>query len=171
MGPHVANFITYLIEYGDLRLSDLVLIGHSLGAHIVGIAGKKLVNYNITKIVGLDPASPLFSLDNEDRRLAKGDADYVEVIHSNAGILGLSYPMGDASFYPNGGKSQPGCGWDPIYKCAHQRSYLYYAESIHNVDRFYAWQCESYDEIINGNCHVEDMSNIVFMGGEFGEKE
>lgn len=166
MGPHVANLIQFLIEYGNLNIDDTVLIGHSLGAHIVGIAGKSLKNHKLPKIIGLDPASPLFSLDNVDKRLDKSDAHYVEIIHSNAGFLGLSHPLGHASFYPNGGKKQPGCGWDLISVCAHSRSYIYYAESIYNDKRFYAWQCESYDEIVDGKCNVNDTTPIVLMGSE-----
>lgn len=54
------------------------------------------------KIVGLDPASPLFKYDDVDGRLAETDASYVEVIHTCAGTLGFSKPIGMASFYPNG---------------------------------------------------------------------
>lgn len=35
-------------------------------------------------------------------RLARGDADFVDIIHSDAGALGKSDPIGDADFYPNG---------------------------------------------------------------------
>lgn len=171
MGPKVAEFVHYLIDHGKMNIEKVVLIGHSLGAHIVGITGKKMQNHTLPKIVGLDPASPLFNLDELDRRLAKGDARYVEIIHSNAGILGLADPLGNASFYPNGGRSQPGCGWDLISKCAHQRSYMYYAESIHNSAGFFGWQCESYEDLLAGKCTVNDPIKIHPMGGEFGEKK
>lgn len=153
-----------------MDIEKVVLIGHSLGAHIVGIAGKKMLNHTLPKIVGLDPASPLFSLGNLDRRLAIGDARHVEVIHSNAGYLGLSSPIGNASFYPNGGTAQPGCGWDFFNACAHSRAYLYYAESIYNPVGFYGWQCESYEDLTAGKCHVEDALKYHPMGGKFENK-
>lgn len=171
MGVHVANFIRYLVDRAKLDTEKVILIGHSLGAHIVGISGKRMRNYTLPKIIGLDPASPLFSLENPDRRLAKGDARYIEIIHSNAGILGLATPLGNASFYPNGGKAQPGCGWDFINKCAHSRSYMYYAESIHSTVGFYGWQCKSYEDLLAGLCHVKDAMKFHPMGGELGEKE
>lgn len=40
-------------------MSDVVLIGHSLGAHIVGIAAKRIQSGRVPIIVGLDPAFPL----------------------------------------------------------------------------------------------------------------
>lgn len=38
------------------------------------------------------------------------DAEFVDVIHSCAGILGFKNPIGHIDFYPNGGGApQPGC--------------------------------------------------------------
>lgn len=66
------------------------------------VAGKKITRGKVGKIVGLDPASPLFKYNDVNGRLAKTDASYVEVIHTCAGTLGLTEPIGMASFYPNG---------------------------------------------------------------------
>lgn len=60
----------------------------------------------INKIVGLDPASPFFKYNDVTDRLADTDALYVEVIHTCAGTLGFSQPIGHASFFPNGGRAQ-----------------------------------------------------------------
>lgn len=48
-------------------------------------AGKNMVSGKIGKLVGLDPALPLFSVKAVDERLAITDADYVETIHTSAG--------------------------------------------------------------------------------------
>lgn len=40
--------------------------------------------------------------------ISRSDAKYVQVIHTNAGILGMQYQVGTADFYPNGGIRQPG---------------------------------------------------------------
>ena len=66
-------------------------------------------------MVGLDPAAPLFSIGNTDQRLDTTDAEFVDVIHTHSGYLidtGLSFvdPIGHVDFYPNGGRSQVGCG-------------------------------------------------------------
>lgn len=34
--------------------------------------------------------------------LSRGDAEFVDVIHTNNGALGKRDPIGDCDFYPNG---------------------------------------------------------------------
>lgn len=64
----------------------------------------------IPRITGLDPAFPHFSFDDDSRRLSSNDAEFVDVIHTDAGIFGVPFPVGQADFYPNGGSAlQPGC--------------------------------------------------------------
>lgn len=98
-----------MVQYNSLNLSDVVLIGHSLGSHIVGIAAKRIQSGRIPIIVALDPAYPLFSKSKHDERLAYTDADYIQVIHTSIGQLSIPYPIGHADFYPNYGSDQPGC--------------------------------------------------------------
>lgn len=80
-------------------------IGHSLGAHIVGSTGRNL-NYKTSKllprITGLDPANPCFNEGEALTGLSRGDAEFVDIIHSNPGVLGKRDSIGDADFYPNG---------------------------------------------------------------------
>lgn len=132
------------------------------------IAGKNIRSGKVAKIIALDPASPLFSVSNPSTRVASGDADYVEVIHTNGGRLGINYPIGDASFYPNGGSSQPGCGWDLTGACAHARSYFFLAESIVSDTEFRTYQCRSFDEVRRGRCIAHN--ELVRMGGEPGNQ-
>lgn len=91
------------------NFSRVSLIGHSLGAHISGAAGKRVRNGRINTIVGLDPAGPLFDANNPVNRLDRGDAEYVEVIHTDTNSFGIAFPIGHADFYPNGGTGMPGC--------------------------------------------------------------
>lgn len=45
-----------------------------------------------------------------DMRLSKDDAQFVDIIHSDAGISGIMASIGHIDFFPNGGKKfQPGC--------------------------------------------------------------
>lgn len=101
--------IDFLVARRGMNLESVFVVGHSLGAHIAGIAGHALHSGRLPIIVGLDPAYPLFKRDRTDSRLSVMDADYVQVIHTNGNNLGMRYPVGDADFYPNWGVTQPGC--------------------------------------------------------------
>jgi pancreatic triacylglycerol lipase len=110
----------------------------------------------------------LFTVDAPNDRLAANDAVYTEALHTNAGTLGFDQPITIASFYPNWGSTQPGlkfslkldffyfsfikgCGVDATGACAHERSNLFYSESI-NSNRFVARRCTGYTQIVNRNC-------------------
>ena len=77
------------MSYG-VSLDDLHLVGHSLGAHVVGIMGqtvKALGLGKLPRITGLDPAFPYYEFSGVDSKLSKDDADFVDVIHTNSGLL------------------------------------------------------------------------------------
>lgn len=104
VGRSLANIIDFLNQSFNLRFEDLTVVGFSLGAHVAGIAGKTVRRGRINTIVGLDPAGPLFDINRVDTRLDSGDAQYVEIIHSNGRYSGFGLPIGHADFYPNGKK-------------------------------------------------------------------
>ncbi|KAG7310543.1 hypothetical protein JYU34_003331 [Plutella xylostella] len=152
VGRHLTHFLNFLIDEG-VSMDDVHLIGHSLGAHVVGIAGAYVQKGPIDTITGLDPALPLFTVGNKDARLDKHDARHVEVIHTCGGYLGFASPLGHIDFYPNGGTRQPGCGIDYRGLCAHNRAHMFFAESITSDVEFTAVRCSSYDELYyTGSC-------------------
>uniref|UniRef100_A0A0E4C745 Lipase domain-containing protein n=4 Tax=gambiae species complex TaxID=44542 RepID=A0A0E4C745_ANOGA len=161
VGNVVSTFINFLQANTGITFASVSIAGHSLGAHAAGNAGFFQFG-RLNTIFGMDPALPLFSLDSNDR-LTLNDAQYVESIHTNAGLLGFDLPLGQASFYPNGGRTQPGCGVDITGACAHGRAYEFLAESIVSGG-FTSVRCGSYDEILTGNCSVQGASRP--MGGE-----
>lgn len=59
---------------------------------------------HLPKIIGLDPASVLFSIAKPNERLNSSDATYVETVQTSK--LGFLDPIGKVSFYPNGGVIQ-----------------------------------------------------------------
>lgn len=124
------------------------------------ILGKE-TNGTVHTIIALDPAGPLFFEINPNGRLNQGDAQYIEVIHTNAGFLGANYNLGDSDFWPNGGKSQPGCGTDLTGSCAHSRSHKYFTESL-TSNGFVSKSCDSYADYTEGFC--EDAQSAL-MGG------
>lgn len=68
-----------------------------------------LIQEYFSACIGLDPAGSYFSYTDPVVRLDPSDARFVDVIHTDAGLLGTSQNVGDVDFYPNGGSKQPGC--------------------------------------------------------------
>jgi len=60
-------------------------------------------------VEGLDPALPGFATLWLSAKLDPSDADFVDVMHTNAGTYGKIEPSGHADFYVNGGEVQPFC--------------------------------------------------------------
>lgn len=163
-GEVVARLLRMISEQTGADIRQMSAIGHSLGGHVAGFIGKNL-DGNLGSIVALDAALPLFSIDNPAGRTHVDDALYVESHHTNAGVLGFDLPIGDSNFYPNWGRSQPGCGADIGGGCAHARSNAFYAESITSTVGFFAIHCRDYQDILNQNC-VNTSGQNTFMGQE-----
>ncbi|KAG8171283.1 hypothetical protein JTE90_022951 [Oedothorax gibbosus] len=86
VGAEMGNFIVQLVEKNGLNVADVHIIGHSLGAHISGYAGKWVKNKlqkPVGRITGLDPAGEEFYHQIPGERLNIGDAAFVDVIHTN----------------------------------------------------------------------------------------
>lgn len=86
-------------------------------------------------------------------------------MHTNGGMLGFGKPLGQADFFPNFGRSQPGCGFDITGTCAHLRASEYFAESI-TSDGFIAQRCESFADINKNRCTVESPDELIIMSPE-----
>ncbi|XP_055598334.1 pancreatic triacylglycerol lipase-like [Uranotaenia lowii] len=162
VGIATSNMIDFLVNNRGLDREDVVVVGHSLGAHCAGNVGKGQAG-RLPTIIGLDPALPFFSGDMIDR-IKDTDAEYVEIIHTNGGVLGFMEPIGDADFYPNWGRIQPGCGPDVGGSCAHNRAVEFYVESITSSSGFAARQCASFQNIRDGVC--TETGETAHMGGE-----
>lgn len=52
---------------------------------------------------------PLFIMASNENKLDASDADFVDIIHTNALVQGKIERCGHADFYMNGGVMQPGC--------------------------------------------------------------
>ncbi|XP_071451660.1 pancreatic triacylglycerol lipase-like isoform X2 [Hetaerina americana] len=158
VGGLIAAFVEFLVRVAGVDVSDVHLSGYSLGAHVAGIAGKNirvLVGKKAGRITGLDPAGPLYSVLDRGSRLDRADANFVDVIHTCGGWLGMGDPIGHVDFYPNGGVlRQPGCSWDIVLAgtCSHGRSWEYFVESIPG-SRFSSGACATYVDYLRDNCN------------------
>ncbi|XP_064541150.1 vitellogenin-1-like [Drosophila montana] len=153
IGKHIAFGLAKLHDM--MPLIDIHLIGHSLGAHIMGSAGlefQRLTNRRVPRITGLDPAMPCFLKRSKFRSLSKGDAMLVDVIHTNPGFLGQRFPTGDIDFYPAGEDAlKPGC---LFIDCSHNRAFQYFAESVYprRERSFLAYKCRTTKELETKAC-------------------
>lgn len=133
VGYVISEFLDRLVELTGINPSNIHLIGHSLGAHVVGSCGyhfksgkigritgeriilkiKKRTTASVLKcfVLGLDPAAPGFEiLPLTTEKLDKENAEFVDVIHTAGGTLGYFQSLGHVDFFPNAGTApQPGC--------------------------------------------------------------
>ncbi|XP_076281158.1 pancreatic triacylglycerol lipase [Lasioglossum baleicum] len=134
---HVASFVNFLQSKCSLKPSTLKMIGHSLGAHAVSLAARTVSKPSqVSEVVALDPAKPMFEGNGPNDRVDRTHARNVQVVHTCAGFLGMNSAVGTSDFYANGGKNQPGCSNDLLGACSHGRSYEFFSESVENRKGF-----------------------------------
>ncbi|XP_064287486.1 pancreatic triacylglycerol lipase-like isoform X2 [Passer domesticus] len=193
VGAEIAYFINVLMEDYGYSPADVHIIGHSLGAHVAGEAGRR--RPGIGRITGLDPAQPYFQGTPIEVRLDKSDAEFVDVIHTDTAPtipnlgFGMRPAIGHLDFYPNGGVEMPGCDKNPVSQivdldgiwegtrdfvaCNHLRSYKYYSDSIIYPDGFLGYTCASYDLFQKGSCFpcpAEGCPNMGHYADKFKDK-
>ncbi|XP_077900498.1 pancreatic triacylglycerol lipase isoform X2 [Ictidomys tridecemlineatus] len=173
VGAEVAYFVDFLRTQLGYSPSNVHVIGHSLGSHAAGEAGRR-TNGAIGRITGLDPAEPCFEGTPELVRLDPSDAQFVDAIHTDGAPIvpnlgfGMSQTVGHLDFFPNGGIEMPGCqknilsqivdidgiweGTRDFAACNHLRSYKYYTDSIVNPTGFAAFSCASYSVFSANKC-------------------
>ncbi|KAK4876015.1 hypothetical protein RN001_012437 [Aquatica leii] len=170
VGTAIGYYLLKLNNGGKINLWKTHVISHSLGCHVAGFLGKFIyreTGRKIKRITGLDPAGPLFEFPfiGVNDRLSKGDSDFVDILHTDSGVLGFRSSIGDADYFANGGFAvQPGCKLPSIdnlheYVCSHQRSHQYFIESI-NSEKFIAKSCSSWSSYLLGFCKIN--ANVLF---------
>lgn len=123
---HVGQYVGLVLSVLDKLSSNGVnihVVGHSLGAHLVGVVGRtfeEAAGRKLARVTGLDPAGPSF-IDGPvieavpelmKARLNKNDAEFVDIIHTQGSLspavlhfdskFGDLNPLGHADFYPDG---------------------------------------------------------------------
>ncbi|XP_051472683.1 pancreatic lipase-related protein 2-like [Apus apus] len=184
VGAEVAYFLETLQKIFRYSPRETHLIGHSLGAHTAGEVGRRF--QGIRRITGLDPARPYFEGTSPEVRLDPSDANFVDVIHTNAANfptagLGIYNTSGHLDFYPNGGSVMPGCtdlipeikqsdfevnlaDVPVIGTCHHSRSHEYFLQSILYITGFLGYPCETYKAFESGDCFPCPREGCPMMG-------
>ncbi|XP_069755490.1 inactive pancreatic lipase-related protein 1-like [Narcine bancroftii] len=188
VGAEIVYFLDALQSNYNYTLPDIYLVGHGLGAHSAGEAGRR--KPGIARITGLDPVAPYFQNTPPEVRLDPTDAHFVDVIHTDGSLqspdkgFGITYPCGHVDFYPNGGENMPGCsknlistildvdgiweGTKNFLSCNHLRAIKYFTESIGSPDGFVAFRCASEEEFQAEQCFTCPPEGCPAMGYDVG---
>ncbi|XP_059048030.1 pancreatic lipase-related protein 2-like, partial [Achroia grisella] len=165
IGEYLGNFLIWLINTAGGNWDNVHLVGFSLGAHVVGNAGRQ-VDGRAARVTGLDPAGPKWH--GNSKALNKQSGQYVEAIHTDGGVFGILEPIAHADFYPNGGKNpQPGCCL--MSTCSHSRAYELFASSVLN-NSFKGRGCKDLDQAKSVKCNgsIFSMGNGIISKRGFG---
>ncbi|CAG7829682.1 unnamed protein product [Allacma fusca] len=182
VGQRVGEFIVYLKDNKYIRsYSSVHVIGFSLGSHVAGIAGNFVQtatngSESIGRITGLDPAGPGFISVPMKIRLDSGDADFVDIIHTNMGSVlfaqyGTPQKLGHVDFFPNGGSRQPACDVSLLTEytiprrlaCNHLKAAEYYKRSIQG-EVFRGCSCSTWGKFQQGACGCSQSNSTAVMG-------
>nr|XP_014091947.1 vitellogenin-1 [Bactrocera oleae] len=130
-GQMIGKALVQLTDEADVPQEIIHVIGQGIGAQVAGAAGrqyKRWTGHQLRRITALDPAKIFASNNNVLTGLARGDADFVDAIHSSTCGMGTRQRVGDVDFYVNGPASTaPGA--DNVLE-ATMRATRYYAESV-----------------------------------------
>lgn len=163
----IGDFSIFIQQTFQVDLKNFTCIGFSLGAHICGMTKMYLgEGKRMGKIIGLDPAGPLFDVNDPTMRLNNDSAEYVECIHTGH-YLGIRASICQADFFVNRGSHQPGCtnflGTD-IVTCSHLRAVLYFTETLTNQEAFYGKICDDLKNVLSGSGCSNELGE--FMGND-----
>ena len=187
MGSFLTNFLLKLTDDLGADRTGIHIIGHSLGAHLAGFAGKRM-RPKLGRITALDPAGPCFGKffsNSPSDRLSANDALEVDVYHYDDGFLGLAGQHGHFDVYVNGGASQPGAADNAntmvsaaitmmfrrnrILSESHTRSTEVPATRLAHCQQV-AHECRDWPAFLSGECGGacdEQNSQCFFMGFHF----
>ncbi|KAI5643784.1 lipase domain-containing protein [Phthorimaea operculella] len=146
-GFSLARAIDWICQMTGASPNRFHLVGFSLGAHLVGVAGRNVQTGRIAYITALDPGA---NMEDSGHLFGPDAATYTEAIHTNALIMGHGQPVAHADFFPNGGDLQPGCGVN--FLCNHSRSFYFFAETLVSNANWRAVRCGSLTQARLGLC-------------------
>lgn len=98
-----------------LDVNTFHIVGHSLGGQMAGMIGrfvhrKSTGESKLVRITALDPAFPMYYPSFATNPVNKKDAEFVDIIHTDAWFYGAPKSTGTVDFWPNGGHTlKPGC--------------------------------------------------------------
>ncbi|XP_017055407.1 vitellogenin-1 [Drosophila ficusphila] len=130
-GAKIGKWIVQMVNELDMPHDTIHLIGQNVGAHVAGAAAQeftRLTGHKLRRVTGLDPSKIVAKSKNTLTGLARGDAEFVDAIHTSVYGMGTPIRSGDVDFYPNG-PSAGVPGASNVVEAA-MRATRYFAESV-----------------------------------------
>ena len=130
-GAMIASAIVQMTEKCNVVDDTIHVIGQSIAAHVAGAAGNEYTRQTgrqLRRITALDPSKIFAKNTHTLVGLSRGDAEFVDAIHTNVYGMGTIQRVGDIDFYPNG-PSQNLPGAQNVVEAA-MRATRYFAESV-----------------------------------------
>ncbi|XP_017114349.1 vitellogenin-2 [Drosophila elegans] len=149
LGEIVGNRLVELTNAVNVPQEIIHLIGSGPAAHVAGVAGRQFTRqtgHKLRRITALDASKIYGKPEQKLTGLARGDADFVDAIHTSAYGMGTGERLANVDFYPNG-PSTGVPGADNVVEAA-MRATRYFAESVRpgNERNFPAVAASSYQE-------------------------
>ncbi|XP_016988586.1 vitellogenin-1 [Drosophila rhopaloa] len=130
-GAKIGKWIVQMVNELEVPFDVIHLIGQNVGAHVAGAAAQeftRLTGHKLRRVTGLDPSKIVAKSKNTLTGLARGDAEFVDAIHTSVYGMGTPIRSGDVDFYPNGpAAGVPGAS--NVVEAA-MRATRYFAESV-----------------------------------------
>lgn len=162
-GQMIASAIVEMTEKCNVADETIHVVAQGIAAHVAGAAGNEYTRQTgrqLRRITALDPSKIFSKEPNNLTGLSRGDAEFVDAIHTNAYGMGTYQRVGDIDFYPNG-PSTAVPGAKSILE-ASMRATRYFAESVRpgHERNFPAVAANSLKEYKNNN----GFGKRVYMG-------
>lgn len=127
VGAEIGKQITKLNAPNDI----VHILGQNIAAHVAGAAGqeyKRLTGNKLERITALDPSKIYAKKPDVLSGLARGDAKFVDAIHTSALGMGTLQRVGNVDIFPNG----PSVGVPGAQNVveASMRATRYFAETV-----------------------------------------
>ncbi|KAH8420570.1 hypothetical protein KR009_011503 [Drosophila setifemur] len=149
IGEVIGNKLVELTNSVNVPQEIIHLVASGPAAHVAGVAGRQFTRrtgHKLRRITALDPSKIYGKPEEKLTGLARGDADFVDAIHTSAYGMGTTQRLANVDFFPNGpATGVPGA--DNVVE-ASMRATRYFAESVRpgNERNFPAVAASSYQE-------------------------
>ncbi|XP_068910151.1 lipase member H-like [Tenebrio molitor] len=151
-GFFVGEFIRVIFNKTGESYLDIHLVGVLAGSRVAAVAGKRvleLTGRKVNRITALDPT--YYLINDENAKIDIGDANFVDVVHSDLSKFGKFPEEGHVRFYLDDEE----CRKDFTELIATKL----FASSI-NSDKFKGVKCGSVEDFKKGKC--EKNESVVF---------